>query len=128
MAISEASSKERLQEAFQHLLAVIGSEEDRLAASWRKVEEQKQAAEDQTRLAADMMQQARAILEAAPPAKRFQPSGPVRDQAAPRLRPRILGLGSPMRRLPEDQTVDEEEDDDPGRGAETQKEGKLLNL
>ena len=33
-----------------------------------------------------------------------------------------------MRRLPEDQNVDEEEDDDPGQVAETQNEGKLFSL
>ncbi|CAE7595305.1 tatB [Symbiodinium sp. CCMP2456] len=63
MAILEMGCKQRVQEAFQHLMSVLATEEDRLSMEWRKVEEQKQEANLQTKMAQDLMSEARAILE-----------------------------------------------------------------
>ncbi|OLP77901.1 hypothetical protein AK812_SmicGene41986 [Symbiodinium microadriaticum] len=64
MAILDMGCKQRVQEAFEHLMSVLAAEEDRLAMESRKVEEQKQEANLQTKRAQDLMAKAQAILEA----------------------------------------------------------------
>eukprot|EP00439_Symbiodinium_sp_Y106_P035820 s560_g4.t1 len=95
MTILDMGCKQRVQEAFEHLMSVLATEEDRLQLERQKVEEQKQEANLQTKMAQDLMCEARALLQAVQQHQAPQPHAAGSKEAPAPSKPAEAAFATP---------------------------------